>query len=103
METSSLLLLGFLGGASGKESASAADTGDVGLICGSGRSPGGGHGNPLTYSCLEKPTDREAWRGMFHRVARSQTRLKRLARTQGSAPNAFQRIEAGLRGLIFPI
>ena len=56
-------------------SANAADT-DVGLIPGSGRSPGGGHGNPLQYSCLENPTDRVAWWGMFHRVAENQTRLK---------------------------
>ena len=36
--------------------------GDLGLIPGSGRSPGGGHGNPLQYSCLEHPMDRGAWR-----------------------------------------
>ena len=35
--------------------ANAGDTGDVGLIPGSGRSPGGGHGNPLQYACLENP------------------------------------------------
>ena len=34
---------------------------DAGLISGSGRSPGGGHGNPLQYSCLENPMDRGAW------------------------------------------
>ena len=49
------------------------DTGYVGLIPESGRSPGGGHGNPLQYSCLEKPMDREAWRAMVHRVAKGQT------------------------------
>ena len=37
--------------------ASVGDTGDAGLIPGSGRSPGGGHGNPLQYSCLEDPMD----------------------------------------------
>ena len=37
------------------------DTGDVGLIPGSGRSPGEGGGNPLQYSCLENSMDREAW------------------------------------------
>ena len=47
---------------SGKKSAcSAGATGDTGLIPGSGRSPGGGHGNPLQYSCLENPMDRGAW------------------------------------------
>ena len=46
----------------GKESASnAEDVGDMGLIPGLGRFPGGGHDNPLSYSCLENPTDREAW------------------------------------------
>ena len=38
------------------------DAGDVGSIPGSGRSPGGGHGHPLWYSCLENPMDRGAWR-----------------------------------------
>ena len=48
-----------------KESAcNAGDSGDVGLIPGSGRSPGGGYGNPLQYSCLESPMDRGAWRAM---------------------------------------
>ena len=40
--------------------ASAGDVGDVGLIPGLGRSPGGGNGNPLQYSCLGNPTDRGA-------------------------------------------
>ena len=39
----------------------ARDTGDMGLIPGSGRSPGGGHDNPFRYSCLENPVDRRAW------------------------------------------
>ena len=42
--------------------ASAGDIRHVGSIPGSGRSPGGGHGNPFQYSCLENPTDRGAWR-----------------------------------------
>ena len=41
--------------------ANAGDIRDVSLIFGSGRSPGGGHGNPLQYSCLENPMDRGAW------------------------------------------
>jgi len=40
--------------------ASARDVRDMGLISGLGRSPGGGHGNPLQYSCLENPMDRGA-------------------------------------------
>ena len=47
------------GGSDGKESA--CNAGDLGSIPGSGRSPGGGHGHPLQYSCLENPMDREAW------------------------------------------
>ena len=42
--------------------------GDVGLICELGRSPVGGNGNPLQYSCLESPIDREAWWATVHRV-----------------------------------
>ena len=49
-------------------------TGDTGLILGSGRSHGGGNGNPLQYSCLENPMDRGAWQVMVHGVAKSQTR-----------------------------
>ena len=56
--------------------ANAGDTGDMGLIPGSGRSSGGGQGNPLQYSCLENPTDRGAWQTMVHRVAKSWTQLK---------------------------
>ena len=47
------MFLGFPGGSDGKESA--CNSGDLGLIRGSGRSPGGGHGNPLQSSCLENP------------------------------------------------
>ena len=42
--------------------ANAGDIRDTGLIPGSGRTPGGRHGNPLQYSCLENPMDRGAWR-----------------------------------------
>ena len=42
--------------------ANAGDIRDPGLIPGLGRSPGGGHGSPLQYSCLENPVNREAWR-----------------------------------------
>ena len=55
------------------------DTGDVGSIPGSGRSPGGGDGNPLQYSCLQNSTDREAWRATVQRVAKSQTQLSDVA------------------------
>ena len=47
------------------------ETVDVGSIPGSGRSPGGGNGNPLQYSCLKNPMDRGAWQAAFHRVTKS--------------------------------
>ena len=46
---------------------------------GSGRSPGGGHGNPLQYSCLENPMDRGAWQAIVYGVTKSQMRLSELA------------------------
>ena len=55
------------------------DIRDVGLIPGLGRSPGGGHGNPLQYSCLENPMDGGAWRAEVHRVTQSRTGLKQLS------------------------
>ena len=48
---------------------------DLGLILGLGRSPGEGNGNPLHYSCLENPMDREAWQATLHGVTKSRTRL----------------------------
>ena len=47
-----------------------ANAGDVGSIPGWGRSPGGGNGNPLQYSCLEKFMERGAWRAIVHGVAK---------------------------------
>ena len=51
---------------------------DVSSIPRSGRSPGGGYGNPLQYSCLENPMDRGAWWATVHRVTKSWTQLKQL-------------------------
>ena len=59
--------------------ASAGDIRDLSSILGLGRFPGGRHGNPLQYSCLENPTDRGAWRATVHKVTKSQTQLKRLS------------------------
>ena len=59
--------------------ANAGDTGDIGLIPGSGRSPGGGHGNPLQYSCLENAMDRGAWWATVHGVTECKARLNRLS------------------------
>ena len=57
----------FPGGSDGKESACSA--GDQDSIPGLGRSTGEGNGNPLQYSCLENPMDREAWKATVHSVA----------------------------------
>ena len=61
---------GFPGGSDGKESA--CNEGDLGLVPGSGRSPGEENGNPLQYSCLGNPLDRGIWRATVHEVT-SQT------------------------------
>ena len=68
--------MGFPGGSSGKEPS--ANTGDIRdansipspVLRGS---PGGGHGNPLQYSCMEKPMDGAAWWATVHRIAESDT------------------------------
>ena len=60
----------------GKESTcNAEDIEDATLIPGSGKSPGGGNGNPLQYSCLEIPMDRETWRAAVQGITKSQSRL----------------------------
>ena len=51
-----------------------ANAGDVGSVPGLGRSPGEGNGNPLQYSCLEKPMDREAWWATVHGVTKESDR-----------------------------
>ena len=82
---------GFPGGLYGKESAYSA--GALGSVPGLGRSPGERNGNPLQYSCLENPMDREAWWAIVHGVAKSQTRLKRLSTahnaTLGPGPTSW--------------
>ena len=59
--------------------ANAGDVKDVGSVSGSGIFPGGWHGYPLQYSCLENPMDRGAWQATVHRVAKSRTLLKQLS------------------------
>ena len=59
--------------------ASAGDLRDLGLISGSWRYPGGEHGNPFQYSCLENPLDRGAWWATVHGVSKSKTGLKQLS------------------------
>ena len=53
-----------------------ANAGDVDSIPGSGRSPGEGNGNPIQYSCLGNPMDREAWQATLHGATKSQMQLK---------------------------
>ena len=75
--------MGFPGGSDGKESAcNSGYRRDMGLIPGSGRSPRGGNGYLLQYSCLEISMDREAWWATVHEVAKTQTRLSDQAHTQ---------------------
>ena len=64
----------------------AGDTVDADLFPGSGRSLGGGHGNPLQYSCLENPANRGAWRAAIYGIAKESDTTGRL----------------GMHGLIFP-
>ena len=59
--------MGFPGGSDGKEST--CNTENLGSIFGLGRSPGGGLGNPLQYSCLGNPMDRGVWRATSHGFA----------------------------------
>ena len=59
--------------------ANAEDIRDMGSTPGPGRSPGGVHGNPLQYFCLEKPMNRGVWQAIVHRSAKSQTQLKQLS------------------------
>ena len=67
---------GFPGGSVIKNpSANAGDAKDKGSIPGSGSSLGGGHANPLQYSCLENPMDRGAWWATVHGAAKSRTQL----------------------------
>ena len=77
---STIVMLGFPGGSVGKESSlSAGLTGESGLILGLGRSPGGEHGYPLQYSCLESPKDLGAWQFRVHNITKSWTWLELLS------------------------
>ena len=74
----------FPGGTGGKKKkknlpANAGDIRDIGSTPGSWRAPGGGHGNPLKYSCLKNTVNRGAWRATVHKVAKSQTQPKQLS------------------------
>ena len=64
-----MFIMGFPGGSDGK--GSTCNAADLGLIPGLERSPGGEHGNPLQYSCLENSMDRGAWPAPVHGIAKS--------------------------------
>ena len=68
-----LMIRDFPGGLDRKKSA--CDMGNLGLIPELERSPGEGNGNPLQYSCLENPMEREAWQATVHGVTKNQTQL----------------------------
>ena len=72
--------------------ANAGDVRDMRMILGSGRSPGGGHGNPLWYAWLENPMDRGAWQATIHRVTKSWTWLKWLNTPECKAVCIFWRL-----------
>ena len=71
--------MGFPGGISSKEPANAGYMRDASSILGSGRSSGGGHDNPLQYSCLENPMDKGGWKAIVHRISQNWTQLKQLS------------------------
>ena len=76
-QSTTVRILGFLDGASGKEPAcQVGDIRDAGSIPAFRRSPGEGNGYPLQYSCLDNPMDRGAWRATIHVISNSWTWLK---------------------------
>ena len=84
--------MGFPGGSDGKESG--CNAGDPGLIPGLERTPGGGNGSPLQYSCLENPMNRGAWQATVHEVTNSQSTTKRLILSL--TPNVGQSVKNGM-------
>ena len=73
--------------------ANGGDAKDAGSIPGSGRSPGEGNGNPLQYSCLGNPMDREAWRATVHGISKSWTRLSDSAGGGNGTPLQYSCLE----------
>ena len=73
-----------------------AKAGYAGLIPGSGRSPGGGNGNPLQHSCLENPMDRGAWWATVHGVTQSRTQLSDHVPLRGQSLGLSTAHEPGL-------
>ena len=79
------------------------------MIPGLGRSPGGGHGNPLQYACLDNPTDRGVWQAVVHGVAESDTRKSAEhtrtqvedSREQNSSPVLTKLVNWGKRQVLY--
>ena len=82
--------MGFSGGSDSKESA--CNAGDPSMIPGLERSPGGGHGNPLEYSCLENPHGQRSWGATVHSVTQGLTRLSNLAHTPVAPSEVFKKM-----------
>ena len=88
------------GGSDSKESAYSA--GDPGSTPGSGRSPGGGNGDPLQYSCLENPLGEGAWWATYHGVARSRKRLSDFSFAFPCCSSRAKRLICSLSGRLSP-
>ena len=71
------------------------NAGDVGSIPGSGRFPEGGNGNPLQYSCLGNPMDREAWRATAHRVKKKSDMTEMIEHVHTHRKNSSIYISSG--------
>ena len=83
--------------------ANAEDVREAGSIPWSGRSPGGGNGNPLQYFCLENPMDRGAWRATVRSITKSQTQLKQLSTHAEKSPaNVLHVCYSGVRTYVDP-
>ena len=92
---------GFSGGASVKEpTCQCRRHKRWGLIPGLGRSPGVGHGNPVQYSCLENPMDREAWQAVVYRVTKNWTQLKWLSTHAGHTNLNFRLLVSWVSPLV---
>ena len=90
---------GFPGGSMVKNPpANAGAAGDAGLVTGSGRSPGGGHGNPLQYSCLENPTGSRAWWALFSLSGSNTLATWCEELTHLKRPWCWERLKAGGEG-----
>ena len=96
--------LGFPGGSAVKNlPANAGDARDTGSIPKSGRSPGGGNGKPLQYSCLENPMDRGAWWTTVYSVTKNWTQQQPCPRARTGRKGTFLSLpQASVQALLYP-